>query len=159
MPLVDPGRKAPVFTLEDQDGTKHALKDLAGKWVVLYFYPKDDTSGCTAEACQFRDNLEAFESADVAVLGVSPDSLKSHAKFVDKFDLTFPLLADEDHAVAEKYGVWRKKKMMGKTYMGIVRSTFIIDKEGTLVAAWDKVKADGHAEEVLAWVFADCPCS
>ncbi|MFI4897763.1 MAG: thioredoxin-dependent thiol peroxidase, partial [Phycisphaerales bacterium JB059] len=130
MPLIDPGKKARAFSLADQRGEKHALKDYAGQPLVLYFYPKDDTSGCTKQACQFRDDLPAFEKLNCAVLGVSPQDVKSKQKFADKFDLNFPILADEGAKVCEKYGVWQEKSMYGRTYMGVVRTTFLIDPKG-----------------------------
>ena len=148
------GKKAPEFTLEGSNGDKVALKDLKGKTVVLYFYPKDDTPGCTREACDFRDSIKKFTSKKAIVLGVSPDSLKSHDKFIGKFELPFILLSDPDHAVAEKYGTWVEKSMYGRKYMGIERSTFVIDPEGKLKAEFRKVKVDGHVDEVLAAVKA-----
>jgi thioredoxin-dependent peroxiredoxin len=150
MPLIDPGRKAPAFSLNDQAGRTHTLADAAGRPLVLYFYPKDDTPGCTAEACAFRDNLPKFTSSKAVVLGVSILDEKSKAKFAAKYDLTFPLLADADHAVAEKYGVWQKKSRYGRSYMGIVRTTYLIGADGKVVRRWDNVKVDGHADEVLA---------
>lgn len=149
MAEIKEGNKAPSFSLPSTEGKRVSLKDLAGKNVVLYFYPKDDTPGCTREACQFRDSLPDLESANAVVLGVSPDSLGSHEKFQKKYKLPFTLLSDEDHSVAEKYGVWREKKNYGRTYMGIVRSTFIIDREGRLSKIFSNVKVDGHAEKVL----------
>lgn len=155
MALIDVGRKAPAFTLPDQDGTKHALKDCAGKPVVVYFYPKDDTSGCTLEACQFRDQQPDFAKVKATVFGVSPDSIESHQKFVSKHDLNFTLLADAkdadgDPKVCAKYGVWQEKSMYGRKYMGVVRTTYLIDVTGKVARRWDKVKVPGHAEEVLA---------
>lgn len=156
MPLIETGKKAPAFTLEDQDGAKHALKDLAGQPVVLYFYPKDDTSGCTAQACQFRDDLPAFKKIKAAVLGVSPQDVKSKAKFAGKLELNFPILADVKEnkdgnpAVCDKYGVWIEKSMYGRKYMGVQRTTYLIEKDGKVAKRWDKVKVPGHAEEVLA---------
>lgn len=155
MPLIDAGRKAPAFTLEDQSGKKHALKDYAGKPVVLYFYPKDDTSGCTKEACQFRDQLPDFKKLKAVVLGVSPQDTKSKAKFAAKIDLNFPILADVKEnkdgnpTVCDKYGVWVEKSMYGRTYMGAQRTTYLIDKEGKVAKRWDKVKVPGHADDVL----------
>jgi peroxiredoxin Q/BCP len=167
MPLIDEGRKAPTFTLSDQDGGKHAMKDYLGRPVVLYFYPKDDTSGCTKEACQFRDAMPNFEKLDAAVFGVSPDDEKSHAKFAEKHGLNFTLLADPpkkkrdapEHdkgtpAVCEKYGVWQEKSMYGRTYMGVVRTTYLIDVNGKVAKRWDKVKVPGHADAVLQAVKA-----
>ena len=148
------GKKAPEFTLQGSSKESISLKDLKGKTVVLYFYPKDDTPGCTREACDFRDSLKKFTSKKAIVLGVSPDTLKAHDKFIDKFELPFELLSDPDHAVAEKYGVWVEKSMYGRKYMGIERSTFVIDPEGKLKAAFRKVKVDGHVDDVLAAVKA-----
>jgi len=150
MPLVEPGRKAPAFSLKDQDGKPHRLSDYEGRFVVLYFYPKDDTSGCTKEACDFRDNLPKFKSEKAVVLGVSILDEASKARFAGKHDLNFPLLADPDHDVAEKYGAWQKKSLYGRSFMGIVRTTYLIGPDGKVVRRWDKVKVDGHAEEVLA---------
>jgi peroxiredoxin Q/BCP len=150
MPLIDPGKKAPAFTLNDQDGKPHTLSDYAGRPVVLYFYPKDDTPGCTKESCAFRDNLPKFAKGRAAVLGVSILDEASKAKFAAKYQLNFPLLADADHEVAEKYGVWQEKQNYGKSYMGIVRTTYLIDADGKVAKRWDKVNVDGHAEEVLA---------
>ena len=152
MPLIDPGQKAPAFALADQDGKTHRLSDYAGQPVVLYFYPKDDTPGCTKEACAFRDSLPAFTKGKAAVFGVSVLDTKSKAKFAKKYDLTFPLLADEAHEVAEKYGAWQEKSMYGKAYMGVARMTYLIGPDGKVVKRWDGVKVDGHAEEVLAAV-------
>lgn len=143
------GNKAPAFSLEAGSGKKVSLKDFAGKNVVLYFYPKDNTSGCTAEACAFRDLHQDFKKAKTVVLGVSKDSLASHEKFIDKFELPFILLSDPECRVCEKYGVWKEKSMYGRKYMGIERSTFLIDKNGKLAKIWYKVKVKGHAEEVL----------
>jgi peroxiredoxin Q/BCP len=148
MPLIDPGRKAPAFSLTDQSGTVHKLSDLAGQPVVLYFYPKDDTPGCTKEACDFRDRLPAFKKSKALVLGVSILDEKSKAEFAGKYNLTFALLADADHAVAEKYGVWQEKSRYGRKYMGIARTTYLIDKDGKVARRWDNVKVDGHADEV-----------
>ena len=150
MPLVDPGGKAPAFKLTDQNGQPHSLEDSAGRPVVHYFYPKDDTPGCTAEACSFRDLLPRFDTARAAVLGVSILDEKSKAKFASKYDVTFPLLADADHEVAEKYGVWQEKVRYGRKYMGIVRTTYLIGPDGKVARRWDKVKVEGHVEEVLA---------
>lgn len=150
MPLVEPGRKAPAFSLRDQNGKAHRLSDFEGRHVVLYFYPKDDTSGCTKEACDFRDNLPKFKTEKAAVLGVSILDEASKARFAGKHDLNFPLLADPDHDVAEKYGVWQKKSLYGRSFMGIVRTTYLIGPDGKVVRRWDKVKVDGHAEAVLA---------
>jgi peroxiredoxin Q/BCP len=152
MALIDSGKKAPAFSLPDQQGTKHALADYAGQPVVLYFYPKDDTPGCTKESCAFQDNLPKFKKSKAAVLGVSVLNSASKAKFAAKYGLTFPLLADEDHAVMEKYGVWQEKSMYGKKYMGVARTTYLVGPDGKVARRWDGVKVDGHAEEVLAAV-------
>jgi len=144
------GSKAPDFTLATDTDEKLKLSSLKGKNVVLYFYPKSDTPGCTTQACEFRDQNAAYAKADTVVLGVSPDPVKAQAKFRTKFDLPFTLLADEEHAVAEKYGVWVEKSMYGKKYMGVERSTFIINKEGKIAKIFPKVKPAGHAAEVLA---------
>jgi peroxiredoxin Q/BCP len=149
MALIDEGKKAPAFSLKDQDGKPHRLSDFAGKSVVLYFYPKDDTPGCTKESCDFRDNLVRFNASKASVLGVSILDEQSKAKFAKKYDLTFPLLADADHSVAEKYGVWQKKMRYGRSYMGIVRTTYLIGPDGKVKKRWDKVSVDGHAGEVL----------
>lgn len=143
------GKRAPAFTLPAVPDGKVRLGQFKGeKNVVLYFYPRDNTPGCTQEACDFRDNLAKFNKSDTVVLGVSGDSLKSHEKFADKFELPFPLLSDEDHEVAQKYGVWVEKKNYGKAYMGMQRATFLIDKQGKIAAAWPKVKVKGHVNEV-----------
>jgi peroxiredoxin Q/BCP len=149
MALIDEGKKAPAFSLNDQDGKPHKLSDYAGKSVVLYFYPKDDTPGCTKESCDFRDNLVRFNASKASVLGISILDEQSKAKFARKYDLTFPLLADADHSVAEKYGVWQKKMRYGRSYMGIVRTTYLIGPDGKVAKRWDKVSVDGHAGEVL----------
>ncbi|HZH40333.1 MAG TPA: thioredoxin-dependent thiol peroxidase [Gemmatimonadales bacterium] len=146
--MVSEGKSAPAFTLDTDSGETLSLKDLKGRPVVLYFYPKDDTPGCTVEACEFRDAFPRFKGTKAVILGISPDSVKSHQKFKEKFDLPFTLLADEDHAIAEKYGVWQKKSMYGRTYMGIARTTFVIDKDGKVAKVFEKVKPKGHAEEV-----------
>jgi peroxiredoxin Q/BCP len=148
MSLIDPGRKAPPFTLKDQEGTPHKLADYAGTPVVLYFYPKDDTPGCTQESCDFQARLPALKKAKAAVFGVSILDEKSKARFAGKHGLTFPLLADADHDVAEKYGVWQEKARYGRKYMGIVRTTYLIGPDGKVARRWDKVKVDGHADEV-----------
>jgi peroxiredoxin Q/BCP len=152
MPLIDPGKKAPTFRLKDQTGETRALSDFEGRPVVLYFYPKDDTPGCTTESCAFEANLPKFQAGKAAVLGVSILDEKSKAKFAAKHGLTFPLLADADHAVAEKYGVWQQKERYGRKYMGIVRTTYLIGPDGKVLRRWDNVKVDGHAEEVLGAV-------
>jgi thioredoxin-dependent peroxiredoxin len=149
MPLIEPGKKAAPFTLTDQDGRTHKLSDYEGRPVVLYFYPKDDTPGCTAEACAFRDNLPKFKPGKAMILGVSILDGKSKAKFAQKYDLNFPLLADADHAVADKYGAWQERSMYGKKYMGVARITYLIGPDGKVVQRWDKVKVEGHAAEVL----------
>jgi len=150
MALIDPGRKAPAFTLKDQNGETHRLSDSTGRPVVLYFYPKDDTPGCTTESCDFQARLPKFESSHAAVFGISILDEKSKAKFAAKHGLTFPLLADADHVVAEKYGVWQEKSRYGRKYMGIVRTTYLIGADGKVQQRWDNVKVDGHADEVLA---------
>jgi peroxiredoxin Q/BCP len=149
MPLIDIGKTAPAFSLKDQDGKTHTLSEYTGRPVVLYFYPKDDTPGCTVEACAFRDNLVRFKPGKAAILGVSILDEKSKAKFATKFDLNFPLLADPDHEVADKYGVWQERSMYGKKYMGVARVTYLIGADGKVVQRWDKVKVEGHADEVL----------
>lgn len=147
--MVEEGKKAPDFTLPDQDGNKVKLSDFKGKYVVLYFYPKDDTPGCTKEACNFRDSFPKFDKTDAVILGVSPDNVASHKKFSEKYKLPFQLLADEDKKVVEKYGVWKEKSMYGKKYMGVERTTFIIDTEGMIKKIFPKVKVDNHHKEVL----------
>lgn len=153
--LIEPGKKAPAFTLPDQNGDKHALKDCVGKPIVLFFYPKDDTSGCTKEACQFRDQLPDFTKAKALVFGISPDGVESHRKFVDKHDLNFTLLADDardkddNPKTCHKYGVWQEKSMYGRKYMGVVRTTYLIAPDGKVARRWDKVKVPGHADAVL----------
>jgi thioredoxin-dependent peroxiredoxin len=154
MPELKNGDKAPDFTLESSEGDKVTLSELRGKNVVLYFYPKDNTSGCTKEACGFRDLKSEFEEAGAIILGVSPDSLKSHNNFIDKFQLNFPLLSDPDRKVAALYDVYRMKKMYGRESMGIVRSTFIIDRQGNLAHVMYKVKVEGHMDKVLELVKA-----
>ena len=148
--MIEPGRTAPPFTLPDQDGDPVSLADYAGKTVVLYFYPKADTPGCTTQARGVRDHLPNYAEAGAVVLGVSPDPVEAVKRFHDKQGLNFPLLADEDHAVAEQYGVWGEKKMYGKTYMGVKRATFIIDPDGTVAHAIPKVSPKTHDDEVLA---------
>lgn len=147
--MLEVGDAAPDFTLESDTGETVRLADLRGRRVVLYFYPKDDTSGCTKEACGFRDEREAYENRDVTVLGVSPDDVASHVKFRDKYDLNFPLLADPDHAVAEAYGAWGKKKLYGREYEGVLRSTFLIGPDGNIEKIYRKVKPAEHAAEIL----------
>lgn len=151
MPLIDPGQKAPAFTLKDQSGTAHKLSQYAGRPVVLYFYPKDDTPGCTTESCDFQARLPKFEKAgDAVVLGVSILDEKSKAKFANKHGLTFPLLADAEHEVSDKYGVWQEKMRYGRKYFGIVRTTYLIGADGKVAKRWDKVSVDGHADDVLS---------
>ena len=147
---IKPGIPAPEFSLPDENGTIHTLKDYRGKVVVLYFYPKDDTPGCTTEACSFRDNYSAYIDAGVVILGVSPDTSKSHARFKEKYTLPFPLLADEGHKVCELYGVWGPKKMMGREYEGVLRTTFLIDKDGKVAQVFENVKPSEHSAEILA---------
>ncbi len=149
MALIEPGKKAPSFALKDQHGKAHRLADYEGRPVVLYFYPKDDTPGCTKEACDFRDTLPKFRSSQAAVFGVSILDEASKARFAGKYDLTFPLLADPDHTVAEKYGVWQQKSRYGRKYMGLVRTTYLIGPDGRVAERWDNVKVDGHADAVL----------
>lgn len=144
--------KAPEFFLPDQNGQPRTLADFLGQWVVLYFYPKDDTPGCTKEACSFRDGFARFKRAGIVVLGVSADSVRKHAKFVEKYELPFLLLADESKIVVEQYGVWAKKKFMGREYMGILRTTFLIDPAGKIAKIYENVKPEEHAEEVLSEV-------
>jgi peroxiredoxin Q/BCP len=147
--MPETGKKAPAFTLENGAGEKVALSKMKECYVVLYFYPRDNTPGCTVEAQQFRDHLDKFSQLDTVVMGVSPDTVATHAKFSEKHSLGFQLLADPEHVVAEKYGVWVEKNMYGKKRMGIQRSTFLIDKGGKILQVWTKVKADGHAASVL----------
>ena len=142
------GDRAPAFSLKADDGTTVTLKSLAGKNVVLFFYPRDDTPGCTKEACGFRDALPRFEGIDAVVLGVSPDSLESHRKFKQKYDLPFPLLVDEGHRLADEFGVWKQKSMYGLKFMGIERTTVIINRKGRIARIFPKVKVPGHVEEV-----------
>jgi peroxiredoxin Q/BCP len=147
---IEVGQKAPAFQLAAHDGTKVKLSGLAGTPVVLYFYPRDDTPGCTAEACAFRDRAAALKKAGAVVLGVSPDTVESHAKFVAKYGLNFLLLSDPDHAVAEKYGAWREKTLYGKKSLGIQRSTFLIGRDGRVAELWKRVRVEGHDDQVLA---------
>jgi len=142
------GIKAPNFSLRDQNGRVVKLQDFRGKKVILYFYVRDDTPGCTKEACSFRDNLRKMETKNVIVLGVSPDSADSHKHFADKFDLTFPLLVDEKAIIAKKYGAWGRKNMYGRTYLGIVRSTFIIDENGKVTKQYNRVRVPGHVAQL-----------
>ena len=150
MPRLDSGAQAPEFTLPDQDGRPVSLADFSGRKLIVYFYPADDTPGCTKEACQFNDNLHAFEGAGVPVLGISPDDAASHVRFRDKYGLRFPLLSDPDHRVMDAYGAWGEKTLYGNTVVGVLRSTFLIDEQGGIERAWYNVKADGHAAKVLA---------
>ena len=147
--MIEEGKKAPAFTLKSQDGKAVKLSDFTGKNVVLYFYPKDNTPGCTAEACDFRDQHSKLQKAGAVVLGVSPDAEKTHLKFAGKFDLPFPLLADTEHEVAEKYGSWGEKSLYGRKFMGIIRSTFLIGGDGKVARVWPRVKVAGHVDEVL----------
>lgn len=147
--MVKVGERAPDFTLQDADGKSISLAEFRGKKVVLYFYPKDDTPGCTQESCEFRDSRGEFEQAGAVILGISPDSTESHQKFRDKFSLPFPLLADPDRQAIEAYGVWKEKSMYGKKYMGVERSTFAIDESGILVEEERQVKVDGHVAGML----------
>ena len=143
------GQKAPDLTLPDQNNVEHSLKQYQGQWVVLYFYPKDDTPGCTAEACSFRDNFAVFKQEGIVVLGVSVDPVKKHAKFAEKYTLPFTLLADEAKQVVEAYGVWGQKKFMGREYMGTNRVTFLIDPQGVIAKVYENVKPDHHAETII----------
>jgi peroxiredoxin Q/BCP len=143
------GKKAPAFNLPDQNGEKHRLSDYVGQWILIYFYPKDNTSGCTKEACAIRDNYPAFRKLKIKVFGVSKDSVESHQRFAGKYDLPFTLLSDEKLGMLKKYGVWRKKKMAGREYMGIVRMSFLVDPAGRIAKIYKKVKPPEHAEEVL----------
>ena len=147
--MLQEGTAAPDFSLDASGGGTVKLSDYRGQRVVLYFYPKDDTPGCTTEACNFRDDYSEIIAAGAVVLGVSPDSVKSHDKFQQKYELPFPLLSDPDHQVAEIYGAWGEKKMYGRTYMGIIRSTYVIDEEGIIVKVFPKVRPKAHSEEVL----------
>ncbi|MBX7152396.1 thioredoxin-dependent thiol peroxidase [bacterium] len=147
--MLKPGRKAPDFKLKDTNGNTVQLSDYKGQYVVLYFYPKDDTPGCTKEACSFRDDYSDFNKHKIAVFGISPDDEKSHQKFTTKYKLPFPLLSDPDHKIAEKYGAWGLKKLYGREYEGILRSTFVIGKDGMIEHVFDKVKVDTHATDVL----------
>ena len=146
------GAAAPRFKAQASNGKTVQLSDFKGKTVVLYFYPKDDTSGCTKEACGFRDSHDKLLEAGLVVLGVSPDPIAAHEKFIAKYDLPFLLLSDPDHAICEAYGVWQEKSMYGRKYMGVARTTFLIDKHGKVLHVFEKVKSAGHDEEVLAWM-------
>ena len=149
MGKLESGAKAPAFTLPDADGKPVSLKDFAGKPLIVYFYPADDTPGCTKEACQFNDNLRAFSRAGAAVVGISPDGAAKHVRFREKYGLKFPLLSDPEHRVMEAYGAWGEKTMYGKKTVGTIRSTFLIDGKGVIRGLWRKVKVSGHVEEVL----------
>jgi len=149
MPIPQEGKKAPDFYVPASTGENIALKDLKGKNVVVYFYPKDDTPGCTVEACGLRDSFKEIEKLNAVILGVSPDSVKSHGKFITKFQLPFTLLADEDKKMCQDYGVWVEKSMYGKKYMGVARTTFIIDKNGIIAKVFEKVKPEGHNQEII----------
>lgn len=148
--ILEVNTKAPDFTLMDEEGVTRSLSDYLGKAVVLYFYPKDDTPGCTKEACSFRDDYSIYRQAGVVVLGVSPDAVKSHLKFKEKYQLPFTLLADVDHKVCELYGVWGRKKYMGREYDGVFRTTYLIGPDGMIKKVFPNVKPDGHSAEVLA---------
>lgn len=147
--MIEVGKKAPDFTLTDQNDKKISLKDFKGKKIILYFYPKDNTSGCTKEACNFRDEFPKFNGVDSVILGVSPDSVSSHKKFADKYNLPFSLLADEDKKVLQLYDVWKEKSMYGRKYMGVERTTLIIDENGKIKKIFNKVKVDEHHKELL----------
>ncbi len=154
MTMPTAGDPAPQLSLPDEHGTLHRLHDRSGTWTVVYFYPKDDTPGCTTEACQFRDLYADVLALGAEIWAISPDDAASHAAFREKYSLPFTLLSDVDHAAAEAYGAWQQKQNYGRTYMGIVRSSFLVDPEGRLAAVWPKVKADGHAALVLAALVA-----
>lgn len=150
---IEEGRSAPAFTLKDQDGNKVSLKDFRGRTVVVYFYPKDDTPGCTKEACGFRDSIKTFEALDTVVLGVSPDAAESHVRFIEKFKLPFTLLSDPDKKVMEKYGAWGEKVLYGKKVVGVIRSTTIVGPDGKVLKHWKKVaKAADHPAKVLEFI-------
>ncbi|MDH4069994.1 MAG: thioredoxin-dependent thiol peroxidase [Ignavibacteria bacterium] len=149
MPQQTEGALAPDFTLPTGEGKDLSLKSLRGKKVVLYFYPRDNTSGCTKEACSFQENLDRIRKAGAVVIGVSPDTSASHLRFAEKYNLTFPLISDEKKTLAKLYGVWKKKSFMGKTYLGVVRSTFVIDEKGRIMKIFNNVRVNGHTEEVL----------
>ncbi len=149
---IQAGSQAPSFSLDDDSGIKRNLSDYRGSRVVLYFYPKDDTPGCTTKSCNFRDDYSSYADAGIVILGISPDSVKSHFQFKEKFKLPFPLLADTDHSVCESYGVWGEKKYMGKEYMGVLRTTFLIDEKGVISHVFENVKPDEHSSEILAMV-------
>ncbi|MCR4336409.1 MAG: thioredoxin-dependent thiol peroxidase [Candidatus Omnitrophica bacterium] len=149
---IEVGQKAPDFSAPASNGKKVSLKDFKGKNVVLYFYPKDDTPGCTVQACGFRDSIQSIESENTVVVGVSPDSVNSHEKFIKKFDLPFILLSDEDKKISQSYSVWVEKNMYGRKYMGVARTTFIIDSQGKIVKIFEKVKPQGHNAEILSYL-------
>jgi len=149
MSTIEIGKKAPEFSGNDQNGVKRTLKEFAGKKLVLYFYPKDDTPGCTAEACDLRDNYKKFIAAGYAIVGVSPDEEKKHQKFISKYELPFDLLADTDHSIAEAFGVWVEKSMYGRQYMGIARTTFVIDENGKIQDIISKVNTKDHSSQIL----------
>lgn len=146
---VNTGDNAPAFSLPDQNGNNVNLDDFKGKTVILYFYPKDDTSGCTKEACQFRDSFPSFKKMNAVILGVSPDSVKSHKKFADKYNLSFSLLSDDTKSVIETYDVWKEKSMYGRKYMGVERTTFVIDKNGKIRKVFNKVRVPDHDRQIL----------
>ena len=148
--VLEKGNKAPNFELEDSEGTVHKLSDYQGETIVVYFYPKDDTPGCTKEACSFRDSYKDFKDAGVTIIGISPDKVESHKKFKDKYALPFTLLADSDHEVCESYGVWGLKKSFGREYEGVYRTTYIIDPEGQVQRVFENVKPSDHSQEVLS---------
>ena len=148
--MLIPGSLVPIFTLLDENEKEVSLEQFHGKPVILYFYPKDDTPGCTTEACSFRDSYDQYQEASVVILGISPDSPKKHAKFKQKYGLPFTLLADEEHQVCELYGVWGRKKFMGREYDGVFRTTFLIDPQGVIARVFENVKPEGHSEQVLA---------
>jgi peroxiredoxin Q/BCP len=152
MALLEAGRKAPDFTAKDQEGKTVTLEEYRGRKVIIYFYPKDDTPGCTKEACAFRDNFPNFNKVGVVVLGVSVDGEKAHRKFADKYELPFRLVADDDKSIVEAYGVWGLKKFMGREYMGTSRVTYLIDEEGNIEKVWPKVKPETHPAELLDWL-------
>jgi peroxiredoxin Q/BCP len=148
--ILQAGKRAPLFVLPDQHGEEQSLAASLGQWVVLYFYPKDDTPGCTKEACSFRDGYTAFKRAGIIIFGISADSVKRHLKFSEKFSLPFPLLADEEKKVVERYGVFGKKKFMGREYLGILRTTFLIDPNGVIAKVYENVDPENHAKDILA---------
>ena len=148
--IIQAGNQAPDFSLPDENGAVRKLSDFRGKPVVLYFYPKDDTTGCTTEACGFRDQYHEYTAAGITVLGVSPDSVKSHTKFKEKYHLPFTLLADEGHKVCNLYGVWGPKTLAGRLYEGVLRTTFLIGPDGRILKVFERVKPDGHSAEILA---------